>query len=95
MITSSAIALVLNLLFMIGIIFLSPFIARIILKNPDTQLSIIALALLVPLISLGGLIKGYYTGIGKVEVTAYSQISEEIARILFILLFSSISFTFL
>ncbi len=90
MITSSAIALVLNLLFMIGIIFLSPFIARIILKNPDTQLSIIALALLVPLISLGGLIKGYYTGIGKVEVTAYSQISEEIARILFILLFSYI-----
>lgn len=90
MITSSAIALLLNMLFMVAIILLSPFIANNILKNPDTRLSIVALALLVPLISLGGLIKGYYTGIGKVEITAYSQISEEIARILFILIFSYI-----
>lgn len=90
MITSSVIALIVNLLFMILIITFSSFISEIILKNSDTRLSITSLALLVPLISLGGLIKGYYTGIGKVEVTAYSQISEEIARILFILLFSSL-----
>ena len=36
---------------------------------------------------MGGLIKGYYAGIGKIEITAYSQISEEVARIAFILLF--------
>ena len=88
MITSSAIALVINILFMGIIIALAPFIANNILKNPDTKLSIISLSLLVPLISLGGLIKGYYTGIGKVEITAYSQISEEIARIIFVILFS-------
>jgi len=88
MITSSAIALIINILFMIGIISLSPIIANNILKNQDTQLSIIALSLLVPLISLGGLIKGYYMGIGKIEVTAYSQISEEIARIIFIVIFA-------
>ena len=88
MITSSVISLILNTIFMIMIVVLSPFIANSILKNSETQLSIIALGLLVPLISLGGLIKGYYTGIGKVEVTAYSQISEEIARIIFVILFS-------
>lgn len=88
MITSSAIALIINVLFMILVVSLSPFIAKSILKNPDTKLSIISLALLVPLISLGGLIKGYYTGIGKVETTAYSQVSEEIARILFVIIFS-------
>ena len=88
MITSSMIALIVNLIFMILVVSLSPFIAHNILKNPSTQLSIIALALLVPLISLGGLIKGYYMGIGKVEITAYSQISEEIARIIFVILFS-------
>lgn len=89
MITSSAIALIVNIAFMILVISFSGFISETILKNPQTKLSIISLGLLVPLISLGGLIKGYYTGIGKVEITAYSQISEEIARIIFIILFSA------
>lgn len=86
-ITSSIIALIVNSIFMILIITLAPFIANNILKNEKTLLAIDALALLIPLISLGGLIKGYYTGIGKIEITAYSQISEEIARIAFIFLF--------
>lgn len=85
-ITSSIISLIVNSVFMILIIAFSPYIANNILKNEKTILSINALALLIPLISLGGLIKGYYAGIGKIEITAYSQISEEIARIAFILL---------
>lgn len=87
-ITSSLISLIINILFMLLISFFAPFIANVILKNPETRLSIISLSLLVPLISLGGLIKGYYMGIGKIEITAYSQISEEIARIIFVILFS-------
>lgn len=86
-ITSSIISLIINSIFMIFIISFAPFIANNILKNEKTLLAIYALALLIPLISLGGLIKGYYAGIGKIEITAYSQISEEIARIAFILLF--------
>ena len=86
-ITSSIISLIINSLFMVSIISLAPFIANNILKNEKTLLSVNALALLIPLISLGGLIKGYYAGIGKIEITAYSQISEEIARIAFIILF--------
>lgn len=88
-VTSSIISLVVNSLFMILIISFAPFIANTILKNEKTLLALNALALLIPLISLGGLIKGYYAGIGKIEITAYSQISEEIARIAFILLFGS------
>jgi stage V sporulation protein B len=72
---------------MILIISFAPYIANNILKNAKTLYAINALALLIPLISLGGLIKGYYAGIGKIEITAYSQISEEIARIAFIILF--------
>lgn len=88
-ITSSIISLIINSLFMISIISFAPFIATNILKNKDTLYAINALSLLIPLISMGGLIKGYYSGIGKIEITAYSQISEEIARIAFILLFGS------
>ena len=86
-ITSSILSLIINSIFMILIISFAPFIATNILKNEKTLYAINALALLIPLISLGGLIKGYYAGIGKIEITAYSQISEEIARIAFILLF--------
>lgn len=88
-ITSSIISLIVNSVFMVLIISFAPFIANNILKNEKTLLAINALALLIPLISLGGLIKGYYAGIGKIEITAYSQISEEVARIAFILLFGS------
>lgn len=88
-ITSSIISLIANSIFMILIILLAPFIANNILKNNKTLLAINALALLIPLISLGGLIKGYYAGIGKIEITAYSQISEEVARIAFLILFGS------
>ncbi len=86
-ITSSIISLIINSIFMIIIISFAPFIASNILKNEKTVYAINALALLIPLISLGGLLKGYYSGIGKIEITAYSQVSEEIARITFILLF--------
>lgn len=86
-ITSSIISLVINSIFMIMIISFAPILANNILKNSKTLYAIYALALLIPLISLGGLIKGYYSGIGKIEITAYSQITEEIARISFILLF--------
>ena len=86
-ITSSIISLIVNSIFMILVIMFAPFIANNILKNEKTLLAINALALLIPLISVGGLIKGYYAGIGKIEITAYSQISEEVARIAFILLF--------
>lgn len=86
-ITSSIISLIINSLFMILVISFAPFIANSILKNEKTLLAVNALALLIPLISLGGLLKGYYSGIGKIEITAYSQISEEVARISFIFLF--------
>ena len=88
-ITSSIISLIVNSAFMILVISFAPFIANNILKNEKTLYAINALALLIPLISLGGLLKGYYSGIGKIEITAYSQISEELARIAFIVLFGS------
>ena len=42
---------------------------------------------------MGGLLKGYYAGIGKIEITGYSQVSEEIARIAFILIFGGFFFS--
>ncbi len=66
-ITTSIIALIINSLFMILLISFSPFIANSILKNPKTLLALNGLALLIPLISIGGLLKVTMPGLAKLK----------------------------
>lgn len=68
-------------------IFLVPTIASSYLKNELTTLTLYGIVLLLPLVSLTSLLKGYFIGINKVEKTSICQISEEIARLLFIIVF--------
>ena len=89
-ITTSIILFSITILSMIIILLLSSTFASIILKNPDCTLALQALSLLIPLISIGSIIKGYFIGINKISITAVSQISEEIGRLVFILAFSSL-----
>ena len=67
-------------------IFLVPTISSNYLKNDLTTLTLYGIVLL-PLVSLTSLLKGYFIGINKVEKTSICQISEEIARLLFIIVF--------
>lgn len=71
-----------------GIIYLFfvPRLANYYLANPKTTLTLYGMVLLLPLISLTSILKGYFIGIDKVEVTAKCQISEEISRLLFVFL---------
>lgn len=73
----------------VGIIYLFfvPYIANSYLKNPLTTLTLYGIVLLIPLISTTSLLKGYFIGIDKVSVTSKCQISEEIVRLLFIVIF--------
>ena len=73
----------------VGIIYLFfvPYIANSYLKNPLTTLTLYGIVLLIPLISFTSLLKGYFIGIDKVSVTSKCQISEEIVRLLFIVIF--------
>ena len=73
----------------VGIIYLFfvPYIANSYLKNPLTTLTLYGIVLLIPLISITSLLKGYFIGIDKVSVTSKCQISEEIVRLLFIVIF--------
>ncbi|MBQ4061112.1 MAG: oligosaccharide flippase family protein, partial [Bacilli bacterium] len=68
-------------------IFLVPTISSNYLKNDLTSLTLYGIVLLLPLVSLTSLLKGYFIGINKVEKTSICQISEEIARLLFIIVF--------
>ena len=72
---------------MILTIFSGDIISNIIIKNSQSKLTIFGLALLIPLVSLSSLLKGYFIGINRVEITTISSIFEEVGRIIFYLLF--------
>lgn len=84
---SLLILLTLDLIIGVIYILLVPSIAQIYLKNDHTKLTLYVMVLLLPLISLTSLLKGYFIGIDQVHKTSKCQISEEIARLFFIILF--------
>ena len=79
--------MIIDLIVGILYIFLVPTIASNYLKNDLTKLTLYGMVFLIPIISLTSLLKGYYIGIDKVNVTNKCQISEEITRLLFIVIF--------
>lgn len=63
-------------------------ISSAILGDSRTYLSLILLAPCIPIVASASAIKGYFYGMAKVTPTAISQIVEQIARILFIVIFA-------
>ena len=86
-ISGLAIAMTVSIVLMISTILCGDIIANNIIQNSQCKLTIFGLALLIPLISLSSLLKGYFIGINRVEITTISSIFEEVGRILFYLLF--------
>lgn len=83
---SLLILLTIDLIVGIIYIFLVPYIANSYLQNPYTTLTLYGMVLLIPLVSLTSLLKGYFIGIDRVNETNKCQISEELSRLLFIVL---------
>lgn len=81
------IAFIIAVLMMILTIALAPTISNNVLKNPNITLTLYALALLIPLVSLSAIIKGFFLGLNEIELTSTSTICEEVGRILFIIFF--------
>lgn len=82
-----SISVVVSIILMISTYFLTPFLAVQILKNDRLTMTFYALALLIPLVSLSALIKGYFIGQNEMKLTSLSTVMEEVGRIFFILIF--------
>ncbi len=82
-------AIVLNVILLTLLIILAPYIANDVLKNPSTLPTIYILALLTPLTCISGMLKGYCMGVNRISITSFSQIVEELGRIIFITLCAS------
>ncbi len=77
--------ILLNLLFMILIFILAPFISHNLLRNEESYYLLLAMAFTLPFISITSILKGYFLGKMKVTPNTISNIFEQIVRILFLL----------
>lgn len=90
MLSSLFLCLILNLIIALIYFPLVPTIGKYLLNNSLTIPTLYCIGCIMPLVSFSGLLKGYYIGIEQVEKSSYCQISEELARILFIVVFIDI-----
>lgn len=58
-----------------------PYLAGTLLGNPASASALYAGIAIVPIAAIGGLIRGYFQGIARIEETAWSQIIEQVFRI--------------
>lgn len=76
-----------NLFLMVFLILLGPLIAKILLNNNDLVLPIMAIGLTLPCITLSDLIRGYFFGKQRMFPYIFSNIFEQLIRLLLTLFF--------
>ncbi len=81
------VSIIINILLISLIFFIAPFISNNLLKNPDTYFPIISIAFVLPFVSLSSIIRGYFFGKQKMFPHTLSNIIEQIARLLIIVIF--------
>lgn len=61
-----------------------PYLAAELLGNAATASALYAAIAIVPIAAAGGLVRGYFQGIARIEETAWAQVIEQVFRILLI-----------
>lgn len=73
--------IILNLIVMILIFLCAPFISNNLLNEPKTHILLLAMALVLPFISLSSIIRGYFFGKQKMLPHTLSNIIEQIVKL--------------
>ena len=71
-----------NFLLILFILLLSPLLSIYLLKNPSTYLPIMCIGLTLPFICISNLIRGYFFGKEKMFPHVFSNIFEQVVRLL-------------
>lgn len=82
------IAIIINILIMATILISGRFIANNLLHEPRSYYSIIAIGLVLPFISISSILRGYFFGKQKMIPHVVSNITEDITRLISIILFT-------
>lgn len=79
--TASFITIFTGAIFIPASLLFVPYLAGTLLGNPASASTLYAGIAIVPIAAIGGLIRGYFQGIARIEETAWSQIIEQFFRI--------------
>ena len=79
--TASFITILTAVVFIPASILFVPYLAETLLGNSASSTTLYVGIAIVPIAAIGGLIRGYFQGIARIEETAWSQIIEQICRI--------------
>lgn len=80
------ISIVINTILFIFILFSAKFISINMLHDPDTELGILSIAFVLPFISISSIIRGYFFGKERMFPHVFSNIMEDIIRLIFLVL---------
>ena len=80
------IALIINLIIMLFLIFTSRFLAYYLLKEPRTYYALICIGFVLPFISISNIIRGYFFGKQRMFPHVLSNITEDIIRLITIII---------
>ncbi|MEG0026019.1 MAG: oligosaccharide flippase family protein [Bacilli bacterium] len=78
--------LILNILIIIFLIFSSKYIANNLLHEPRSYYALICIGIVLPLISISNIIRGYFFGKEKMIPHVISNITEDIVRLIVLLI---------
>lgn len=76
-----------NIILIFLIIAGAPYISKVLLKNADTYYGILAIAVVIPFISISSLCRSYFFGKEKMFPHVFSNIIEDFVRLIMMILF--------
>lgn len=79
--TATFITILTSAVFIPASILFVPYLSETLLSNPASSTTLYVGIAIVPIAAIGGLIRGYFQGIARIEETAWSQIIEQFVRI--------------
>lgn len=82
-----AISFVINVFLVLFIIGCAPFISNILLKNSDSYYGLLAIAVVIPFISVSSLCRSYFFGKERMVPHIISNIVEDLVRLVVMILF--------
>ena len=84
--SSIPIVLILNVIIMITLIFISPFISAKLLNETKTYYALIAIGMVLPFISISSILRGYFFGKEKMIPHVVSNITEDLIRLIILII---------
>ena len=82
--TATFITILTSAVFIPASILFVPYLSETLLGNAASSTTLYVGIAIVPVAAIGGLIRGYFQGIARIEETAWSQIIEQFVRIILI-----------